>query len=1365
MKKFAIASFLLAPLFVFSFVSAQLTDTIDQSTTGGCVNLTKNMSVGAKDSTTNGQVSDLQFFLNDKGYLKTDPTGYFGAATLAAVKAFQSDNGITPNGVVGPITRGKIQDVSCSEGDEPGTLNPTDPLPPQTLNGLSSSLSFEGKAGNGASVVATNGMTVTNVDPMALRTWKWSSTGVAYVSAMYSITSTNPSVKICQWATNGYTAWSPWDGSSVTGNRFNGSNSRVFGATYYGCTIEAKYKGANTSGAVVSSSVKVVMLDQGSGLSSVTTCSNGLVMSPCPTTNNPNQTVVAITSISVSSASISSPVGVYGSGFTSTGNKVYLKKVGGSSMLVGTYTANMAIESNSQYLSFSIPSVWTPVEYVCNGSCQQQVLVPGNYQVYVVNTNGTSSPVALTITAQGAQSFVAAVPVSSFSDCNVAGSNMIGSYGSDGKQYCYRGSMGCPSGWVESRLSSTDSEVKCNKPTTAGSCPSNATASVINGTTQCSCAAGNTYYGGSCVAVNSPTVPQCPGYYIRNTSGVCVMSLHCASWSGTQCNQTGNTTSCPLGYIVAETGASAYCVIDTSVTIGETGTPAGSNINIPNKPGLVCANSATSFGSSATANVYTRDNSGNLTLTETCKGNEGKIAGVSQRGIQCQTNAQGVGATCSSQGSVFINGQSVRWVGNTSGDCYSDSACDNGYSCNTNKKCAPMVQVSYPPYLSQSDLASLPADATSTVYKRTWAGSAWGAWVSQGCIPGLHKEGGACVSDRKACTLNNAAGVQYYNTTTNQWGTCQYADTNANGSPQCNPGYHYQSQGTYAQDGSGTVGCVANVKSCTPSNNYPTQYPRGSNVATGEQRWENNWGIPSWGSCEIKCKAGFTKQTTYSEDGTNSFNLGSWVSSNAIDYCTPSAGVYPTGEISFISSSGNIKTSNDTASCIIPVGGSSCSLTVGWTTQNAQSAILMDMPSSGSVTLGEGLQGSAKVISNLVPTSPGVSSPTSHAVRLQMEPGGVRKQYFVGAVCASGSTWNGSSCVAGQQQTYSCQGTLQTGAKVYQGDADGLTSSISYTYSSSDTSSKCQFYCDAGAGYSWNGSSCQLGASGGAQPSISISVPAGSTSQGTEFVVSVDTLHVQSNSCKVEYSTGGAWITHHSGFTSGSQTIGSQLPVGTYSLRASCLGVDGSTTYTSTVVTHTVTQAVTNQASILLSTPSAPTTYGTSFSLSLTTSGVQANSCNVDYSTNGGSSWIPWYTNVSGGTITTSPDLAVGTYKLRAECLNTSGQKVSSQIASHEVLAPQPFCAVTFSSYNFSKATPVTATISSSGMSKVSHSTTGASPSVSFSGDFTTVNGTQDFPANYFEPNTYTPILKGTPVSGGTQVTCKWSGQPFKVTQ
>lgn len=131
MKKIAIlGAFILSVLLTSQFSAfAQQTDIVTDAEVSSCTNLTRGMVYGSRDSATGGQVTDLQFFLQQSGYLKSDPTGYFGLATQSAVKAFQKANGITPNGQVGPITRAAIKKASCD-----GHVTPTPTTGAPTLS-------------------------------------------------------------------------------------------------------------------------------------------------------------------------------------------------------------------------------------------------------------------------------------------------------------------------------------------------------------------------------------------------------------------------------------------------------------------------------------------------------------------------------------------------------------------------------------------------------------------------------------------------------------------------------------------------------------------------------------------------------------------------------------------------------------------------------------------------------------------------------------------------------------------------------------------------------------------------------------------------------------------------------------------------------------------------------------------------------------------------------------------------------------------------------------------------------------------------------------------------------------------------------
>ncbi len=81
----------------------------------GCVILaSNNLRFGSYDSITSGEVTILQNYLNKKGYLKVNATGYYGNQTVSAVKAFQVANKLSPVGIAGPQTKAKIKSEPCS---------------------------------------------------------------------------------------------------------------------------------------------------------------------------------------------------------------------------------------------------------------------------------------------------------------------------------------------------------------------------------------------------------------------------------------------------------------------------------------------------------------------------------------------------------------------------------------------------------------------------------------------------------------------------------------------------------------------------------------------------------------------------------------------------------------------------------------------------------------------------------------------------------------------------------------------------------------------------------------------------------------------------------------------------------------------------------------------------------------------------------------------------------------------------------------------------------------------------------------------------------------------------------------------------
>lgn len=74
--------------------------------------LTRSLWLGSRGQ----EVVTLQTMLIERGYLKTEATGYFGFMTLQAVTKFQHANNISPIGVVGPLTRKALMNGTTSVG-------------------------------------------------------------------------------------------------------------------------------------------------------------------------------------------------------------------------------------------------------------------------------------------------------------------------------------------------------------------------------------------------------------------------------------------------------------------------------------------------------------------------------------------------------------------------------------------------------------------------------------------------------------------------------------------------------------------------------------------------------------------------------------------------------------------------------------------------------------------------------------------------------------------------------------------------------------------------------------------------------------------------------------------------------------------------------------------------------------------------------------------------------------------------------------------------------------------------------------------------------------------------------------------------
>ncbi len=117
MKKITFVSVFLLSMF-FSVATAQTVDqnNTDETQASSCIDLsTKVFKYRSRDADTNGEVSVLQDYLSNKGFLTQGVSGFYGLKTVEAVKKFQKSNGLLMSGSVGFLTKKAIYNDTCTD--------------------------------------------------------------------------------------------------------------------------------------------------------------------------------------------------------------------------------------------------------------------------------------------------------------------------------------------------------------------------------------------------------------------------------------------------------------------------------------------------------------------------------------------------------------------------------------------------------------------------------------------------------------------------------------------------------------------------------------------------------------------------------------------------------------------------------------------------------------------------------------------------------------------------------------------------------------------------------------------------------------------------------------------------------------------------------------------------------------------------------------------------------------------------------------------------------------------------------------------------------------------------------------------------
>lgn len=304
--------------------------------------LTFTLRRGSTDIATAGEVSKLQQFLaQDKTiYPEGLVTGYFGPLTELAVKRFQSQNGIASIGLVGPQTRETIKRIT--------TPAPVTPAPSATSTAATST--------------AATSTTATSTPPA--------------IPSLGSIILSPSSGRVMETLT-------------ITGSGFTATGNDV----YFGSNAIKNLNSFNNGTMMtfqIPAEIDSVKILPGSY--------NVYVSNPNGQTATSTFTILSggsypsIISISPNIAKVGETITVYGSGFTATTNEVHIN-VGGLRIIT------ILSQYKETILTFQVPPSVNSCDFptsTCSGKTYS--ITPGDYSLYIVNANGQTNSVKLTVT-------------------------------------------------------------------------------------------------------------------------------------------------------------------------------------------------------------------------------------------------------------------------------------------------------------------------------------------------------------------------------------------------------------------------------------------------------------------------------------------------------------------------------------------------------------------------------------------------------------------------------------------------------------------------------------------------------------------------------------------------------------------------------------------------------------------------------------------------------------------------------------------------------------------------------------------------------------------------------------------------------
>ncbi len=415
-----------------------------------CTILTQNLSYGMADINGAGNISRLQQFLISQSYLNNiSPSGYFGGATLKAVKSFQFDNDLPSSGFVGSLTRTLIQNLSCGTSyNNNSNYNNNYNNQPVFISSLSTNSASVGSSvtiyGNGFDTNYSNTVTVGGVT-----TTGYSTNGTTLIFTVpqinnYNYNNQNCSLYYygCQNQSNNYqvTVSNSRGTSNAVSIAINGNNN----STNYGAPTITNVTGptslnAGTQGvwnftvtnpnsnSYITSSVRwgdenTYNYNANNSASSQSTyIQNQQTLSFTHTYQTAGYYTITFTVTDTNGRQNTATASVTVSGYSNSNNLTlsYLSpnqgRVGTSILLQGSgfglydnvvhfgnggaRTINST--NNGGTIYFTIPSYVSPCDVLTNGSycaLYAQQVTPGTYPVYVSNNSGQTNILYFTVT-------------------------------------------------------------------------------------------------------------------------------------------------------------------------------------------------------------------------------------------------------------------------------------------------------------------------------------------------------------------------------------------------------------------------------------------------------------------------------------------------------------------------------------------------------------------------------------------------------------------------------------------------------------------------------------------------------------------------------------------------------------------------------------------------------------------------------------------------------------------------------------------------------------------------------------------------------------------------------------------------------